>query len=156
MAQSLRASVSPQSISLRPQLTRILVSTPCSYEPEDRAGSSPELCSFLGLKDACVSRWSSSRLLLTAAADLIQDLYLKELRAYKPVTQKASDAEGHVQKFNPPAPPKSPEETNLASEMKEYEEQVVEIEGQSASGETQVEEDFFEDIEEDDDEPAHH
>ncbi|EHY58885.1 ATP synthase F0 subcomplex subunit H atp14 [Exophiala dermatitidis] len=88
--------------------------------------------------------------------DLIQDLYLKELRAYKPAPQKASDAEGHVQKFTPPPPPKSPEETNLASEMKEYEEQVVEVEGQSAAGETQAEEDFFEDIEEDDDEPAHH
>ncbi|EXJ80629.1 F-type H+-transporting ATPase subunit H [Capronia epimyces CBS 606.96] len=88
--------------------------------------------------------------------DLIQDLYLKELRAYKPPPQKASDAEGHVQKFTPPPPPKSPEETNLASEMKEYEEQAVEIEGQGAAGETQAEEDFFEDIEEDDDEPAHH
>ncbi|KIW23980.1 uncharacterized protein PV07_09720 [Cladophialophora immunda] len=87
--------------------------------------------------------------------DLIQDMYLKELRAYKPPPQKASDAEGHVQKFSPPAVPKSPEETNLASEMKEYEDQVVEIEGQAAAGETQPEEDFFEDIEEED-EPAHH
>jgi F-type H+-transporting ATPase subunit h len=93
-------------------------------------------------------------------ADLIQDLYLKELRAYKPPPQKASDAEGHVQKFTPPAAPKSPEETNLASEMKEYEEQVVEIEGAAAPGETQsAEEDFFEDIEaidREDQEGAHH
>ncbi|KIX03520.1 uncharacterized protein Z518_07073 [Rhinocladiella mackenziei CBS 650.93] len=88
--------------------------------------------------------------------DLIQDMYLKELRAYKPPPSKASDAEGHVQKFTPPATPKSPEEANLAKEMKEYEDQVVEIEGQSATGETQAEEDFFENIEEDDDEPAHH
>lgn len=86
---------------------------------------------------------------------MIQDLYLKELRAYKPPPAKASDAEGHVQKFSPPTAPKSPEEANLASEMKEYEDQVVEIEGQAAAGETQAEEDFFEDIEEDD-EPAHH
>ena len=90
-------------------------------------------------------------------ADLIQDLYLKELKAYKPPPQKASDAEGHVQKFSPPAAPKSPEESNLASEMKEYEDQTVEIEGQAAAGETQSsEEDFFEDIDADDEDTAHH
>ncbi|EXJ57622.1 F-type H+-transporting ATPase subunit H [Cladophialophora yegresii CBS 114405] len=92
-------------------------------------------------------------------ADLIQDLYLKELRAYKPPPQKASDAEGQVQKFTPPAAPKSPEETNLASEMKEYEEQSVEIEGTSQPGETQPEENFFEDldaIDAEDKETAHH
>lgn len=89
-------------------------------------------------------------------ADLIQDLYLRELKAYKAPTQKASDAEGHVQKFSPPATPNSPEEANLASEMKDYEDRVVEIEGQAAAGESEVaEEDCFEDIEEDD-EPAHH
>jgi F-type H+-transporting ATPase subunit h len=91
---------------------------------------------------------------------LIQDLYLKELRAYKPPTQKASDAEGHVQKFSPPAAPKSPEETNLASEMKDYEEQTVEIEGASSEpGETQAEDNFFEDIDaidSEDKEAAHH
>jgi len=90
------------------------------------------------------------------AADLIQDLYLKELKAYKPPPQKASDAEGHVQKFSPPAAPKSPEETNLAGDLKAYGDQVVEVEGQSSSGETQeVQEDLFEEPEPDD-EPAHH
>ena len=87
-------------------------------------------------------------------------MYLKELRGYKLPPQKASDTEGHVQKFTPPAAPKSPEETNLASEMKEYEDQVVEIEGASAPGETQsVEEDFFEDldaIDAEDKEVGHH
>lgn len=80
-------------------------------------------------------------------ADLIQDMYLKNLREYKVPPQKASDAEGQVQKFNPPATPKSPEEANLASDMKEYEDQVVEIEGQAAVGETQEpEQDYFEDL----------
>jgi F-type H+-transporting ATPase subunit h len=86
-------------------------------------------------------------------------MYLKELRAYKPPQQKASDAEGHVQKFAPPAAPKSPEETNLASEMKEYEDQAVEIEGAAVPGEAQPEEDFFEDIDAidaEDREGAHH
>ena len=58
---------------------------------------------------------------------------------------QASDAEGHVQKFTAPKPPKSPEETDLASELQEYEAQQVEIEGQTAteSG-APVEQDWFE------------
>lgn len=84
-------------------------------------------------------------------------MYLKELKAYKPPPQKASDSEGHVQKFSPPAAPRSPEETNLASEMKDYENQSVEIEGQAATGEAQhPEEDYFEDLKQFDEEPAHH
>jgi F-type H+-transporting ATPase subunit h len=74
-------------------------------------------------------------------------MYLKELQAYKVPQPKPSDSEGHVLKFQAPAPPKSPEETNLASEMKSYEEQVVEVEGQaSAGGATEPEEDYFEDF----------
>ena len=85
-------------------------------------------------------------------------MYLKELRAYKAPAQKASDAEGHVQKFNPPAAPKSPEETNLASEMSDYENQKVEVEG-AVPGETQTsqEDDYFEDLKQfDEEEKAHH
>jgi F-type H+-transporting ATPase subunit h len=90
-------------------------------------------------------------------ADMIQDMYLKELKAYKVPPMKASDAEGQVAKFSPPAAPKSPEEANLANEMKEYEDQVVEIEGQAATGETQsADEDYFEDLKQFDEEPAHH
>jgi len=74
-------------------------------------------------------------------------MYLKELRAYKIPQPKPSDAEGYVQKFQAPAPPKSPEETNLASEMKAYEEQVVEVESAPAEGEAPwTEEDYFEDL----------
>ena len=83
-------------------------------------------------------------------------MYLKELRAYKPPPPKASDSEGHVLKFQAPAPPKSPEERNLASQMKAYEDQAVEIEGQAATGEmTEAEEDYFEDLKQFDEEPAH-
>lgn len=74
-------------------------------------------------------------------------MYLKNLKEYKVPAAKASDAEGHVQKFNPPAAPKSPEESNLASEMKAYEDSAVEVEGQAATGETaEPEEDYFEDL----------
>ncbi|RMZ82786.1 hypothetical protein DV738_g1622, partial [Chaetothyriales sp. CBS 135597] len=81
-------------------------------------------------------------------ADLVQDLYLKELRSYKAPAVKASDAEGLVQKFTPPPAPKSPEEAQLAAEVSEYESQQVEVEGAAVPGETQqsTEEDYFEDL----------
>jgi F-type H+-transporting ATPase subunit h len=84
-------------------------------------------------------------------------LYLKELKAYKPPPTKASDAEGHVQKFTLPPTPKSPEEAHLASDMKAYEDQVVEIEGQAATGETtEPEDDYFEDLKQFDEEATAH
>lgn len=82
-------------------------------------------------------------------------MYLKELRAYKVPQPKPNHAEGHVQKFTAPPPPKSLEETNLASEMKAYEEQPVEVEGQASTGEAQEpEDDYFEDLKQLDEE--HH
>ena len=103
---------------------------------------------------------TSSLAQLTKAlpADLVQDMYLKELKNYKLPAVKASDAEGHVQKFQIPKPPRSPEESNLASDLKAYENQQVEVEGQSGdAGSSPAAPDWFE---EDDfeDEPAkeHH
>ena len=75
-------------------------------------------------------------------------MYLRELKNYKPSATKASDAEGHVQKFSMPKPPSPPEETDLAKDLKAYENQQPEIEGQAAPGETAHEEDWFEEPEE--------
>lgn len=84
-----------------------------------------------------------------AAADLVQDLYLRELKAYKVPQVKASDAEGHVQKFSIPKAPASPEESDIASELKAYESQTVDVEGGASSegGAVLPEEDWF--VEED-------
>ncbi|KAK9780853.1 putative ATP synthase subunit H [Seiridium cardinale] len=90
-------------------------------------------------------------------ADFVQELYLKELKAYKPTPVKDSDAVGQVQTFSTPKAPKSPEETDLASSLKEYESMAVEVEGQEtvAPGTAApVVEDWL--VEEEDDEPAHH
>ncbi|RYP52184.1 hypothetical protein DL768_002626 [Monosporascus sp. mg162] len=62
-------------------------------------------------------------------ADFVQELYLKELKAYKPSPVKDSDAIGQVQTFTVPKAPKSPEEADLANSLKEYENAVVEVEG---------------------------
>lgn len=76
-------------------------------------------------------------------------MYLRELKGYKPTPIKASDSEGHVQKFSAPKPPHPPEEGDIAQDLKAYEEQQVEVEGQVASGEAApVEEDWFEEPEE--------
>lgn len=84
------------------------------------------------------------------AADLVQDLYLRELKAYKVPQVKANDAEGHVQTFAIPKAPASPEETDIASELNAYETQAVDVEG-AATGEDGAalpEEDWFEEEEE--------
>lgn len=85
----------------------------------------------------------------------MQDLYLKELKNYKAPTVKASDAEGHVQKFSIPKPPPSPEESDIANDLKAYDTQTVELEGTGSAtegGAPAVEEDWFE--EEEDEAPA--
>lgn len=77
------------------------------------------------------------------------------MKGYKPPPAKASDSEGHVQKFTPPKAPHSPEEIDIANDLKAYEDQQVEIESQAAGGEASAteEEDWFE--EEDEEEEAH-
>ncbi|CAD6566833.1 MAG: hypothetical protein ASARMPREDX12_004835 [Alectoria sarmentosa] len=89
-------------------------------------------------------------------ADLVQDLYIKELKGYKPPPVKPSDSEGHVQKFSPPKAPQSPEESDIANDLKAYENQQVEVEGQAAGGEASAtEEDWFEEDEEEEAHAAH-
>jgi F-type H+-transporting ATPase subunit h len=79
-------------------------------------------------------------------------MYLKELKAYKPTPIKASDSEGHVQKFSAPKTPKSPEETDIANELKAYEASSVDLVGSEGSeeGAAPIEQDWFEEEEEED------
>ncbi len=90
------------------------------------------------------------------AVDLVQELYLRELKNYKVPAVKANDAEGQVQKFTAPKTPKSPEEADIANELKAYEASAVEIEGQADAGEGAdiVEEDWF--VEEPEEDEKHH
>jgi len=89
-------------------------------------------------------------------ADFVQELYLKELKAYKPTPVKESDAVGQVAVFQLPKTPKSPEEADLASSLKEYEEMAVEVEGQegAAAGQPAVVEDWL--VEEEEEEEGEH
>ena len=98
------------------------------------------------------------RLTRLFAADFVQELYLKELKAYKPTPVKDSDAAGHVQTFTAPKAPKSPEEADLASSLKEYEDAIVEVEGNegvTATSTPAVVEDWLVD-EEEETSGAHH
>lgn len=67
------------------------------------------------------------------AADFVQELYLKELKSYKTPAVKESDSVGQVKTFVAPKTPESPEESDLAGSLKEYENMAVEIEGQDSS-----------------------
>lgn len=67
------------------------------------------------------------------AADFVQELYLKELKAHKAAPIKDSDAIGQVATFSEPKTPASPEEADLASSLKEYESMAVEVEGQEGA-----------------------
>jgi F-type H+-transporting ATPase subunit h len=96
--------------------------------------------------------WSFANILFTA--DLVQDLYLKELKAYKAPAVKPNDSEGNVQTFNAPKAPKSPEEADIANELKAYEASTVDIEGQAEGGAATSNE--FEWFEEEPEEEAHH
>ncbi|KAI1504645.1 ATP synthase complex subunit H [Biscogniauxia marginata] len=93
-------------------------------------------------------------------ADFVQELYLRELKAYKPSPIKDSDSVGQVQVFSPPKAPKSPEETDLANSLKEYENMAVEVEGNegAAAGASTpaVIEDWLVDEEEEEAAGAHH
>ena len=84
-------------------------------------------------------------------------MYLRELKAYKPTPVKASDSEGHVQKFSAPKIPKSPEETDIANELKAYEASSVDLVGAEGSeeGAAPINEDWFEEEEEDEHAKAH-
>ncbi|KAI1294541.1 ATP synthase complex subunit H-domain-containing protein [Xylaria venustula] len=91
-------------------------------------------------------------------ADFVQELYLRELKAYKPTPVKDTDSVGHVQTFNAPKPPRSPEEADLANSLKEYENMAVEVEGNegaSATSTPAVIEDWLVE-EEEEEEGAHH
>jgi len=82
-------------------------------------------------------------------------MYLRELKAYKPKPVAPNDADAHVQKFKAPAAPTSPEEANLANDLKAYEDQVPEVEGQAGQeGAAPVEQDWF--VEEEEEEEVKH
>ncbi|KAK4241586.1 hypothetical protein C8A03DRAFT_41068 [Achaetomium macrosporum] len=91
-------------------------------------------------------------------ADFVQELYLKELKAYKPTPVKESDAAGQVATFSLPKAPKSPEEADLASSLKEYESMAVEVEGQEATAAGQPAAPAVDDwlVLEEEEEAAHH
>ncbi|EPE08245.1 atp synthase h chain [Ophiostoma piceae UAMH 11346] len=91
-------------------------------------------------------------------ADFVQELYLKELKAYKTPAVKLEDSVGQVATFSLPKAPASPEEADLASSLQEYESMAVEVEGQETGADGQVAAAPVEDwlVEEEEEEGAHH
>lgn len=62
-------------------------------------------------------------------ADIIQDLYVKEVKAFKAPTLTAADAAGSVKSWAAPAAPAPPAvEGDVAADLSEYDAQAVEVE----------------------------
>ncbi|KAF9791319.1 ATP synthase complex subunit H-domain-containing protein [Thelephora terrestris] len=82
--------------------------------------------SFVARQALSVTRTASrsSRLLSSSSVlrkDFVQDMYLKELKVYKPAPKAANDHVGSVKEFSAPAPPQVPAlPTDLASELARY------------------------------------
>jgi len=96
-------------------------------------------------------------------ADPVQDIYLRELKAYKSKPESLANAEGQVKKWSPPNPPPLPESANagIAQELSAYESEAVEVEGQEApaAGGTTLpvkEDDWFEEEATFGEKEAHH
>ncbi|CAN6637238.1 ATP synthase subunit H, mitochondrial [Trichomonascus vanleenenianus] len=68
--------------------------------------------------------------------DLVKDLYLKELKAFKPTPRTAADAQGEVRQWNVPQAPQAPKlEAAEADALAQYEAQEVEVETAIPEGE---------------------
>jgi F-type H+-transporting ATPase subunit h len=153
-AQSFRASVccSPSRLGVKltplpPRARRLHASLGSNLSPWLAAPSSRLRPSAQVTQPNCAAAVSTDP--IRAPADLVQDLYLRELKNYKVPQLQANDAEGHVQKFKVPAAPTSPEEADIASDLKTYETQTVDIEGgASEDGTVLPEEDWFEEEDE--------
>ncbi|KAK9364856.1 ATP synthase complex subunit H-domain-containing protein [Lipomyces kononenkoae] len=62
--------------------------------------------------------------------DIVQDLYLKEIKNYKAPAIKATDSVGQVKPWVAPSAPTPPSvEASAPTDLDEYDSQVVEVEG---------------------------
>ncbi|PWN21044.1 hypothetical protein BCV69DRAFT_298835 [Microstroma glucosiphilum] len=79
-----------------------------------------------------------------ARRDLIQEAYLRELKAYKPAAKSADSHKGQVREFHQPSPPKAPatpSSSSLSSELDSYassEPDVAEVSKSSSTEEVSV------------------
>lgn len=95
-----------------------------------------------------LARRVSSRGLHSSASrlDLVQNLYLSEIKSFKPKPLTEKDAEGSVLPWSVPAVPKPPSVEGSASEVDAYAAEPVEVETKAAgasASEPSVGEDWF-------------
>lgn len=76
---------------------------------------------------------------------MISDLYVKELKAFKPTPLSAADAEGSTKKWAAPISPKTPEVEGSTEELASYDSAEVFTQSETVSedGAPAVEEDWF-------------
>ena len=71
-------------------------------------------------------------------------MYLKELKSYKTSPSKLGEIDGQIQKFAIPQAPLSPEDRDIAKDLKAYESQEVEIESTASEVESVQDQEMFE------------
>ncbi|KAK9235516.1 ATP synthase complex subunit H-domain-containing protein [Lipomyces kononenkoae] len=75
--------------------------------------------------------------------DIVQDLYLKEIKNYKAPPVKATDSVGQVKPWVVPSAPAPPAaEASAPTDLEDYESQVVEVEGVAAASEEEPQSDL--------------
>ncbi|CCH44897.1 ATP synthase subunit H, mitochondrial [Wickerhamomyces ciferrii] len=97
---------------------------------------------------------------IPARKNVISDLYVKELKGFKPTPLTAQDAEGSVKPWKAPAAPRTPGlEADAATQLNEYESAPVEVDSAPVANEGATEstgEDDWFVLEEDPVEENHH
>lgn len=68
----------------------------------------------------------------------IQDIYIKEISAFKPKSASAQDAQDFVVPWNVPKAPSPPKDEISTSEVSEYANAPVEVEAEPASTATDI------------------
>ena len=125
---------------------KTLLGAPCKRRDEKKKKnvSNPDKLAMFSqiIKRSIVRAPLATRAFTSSAArfNVIQDLYLREIKSVKLQPIAAKDAEGSVKPWSAPAQPKLPElEAQGADALKAYSEQDVEVSKDAASAESSVE-----------------
>lgn len=109
------------------------------------AAHAPSSCAPPRPVDTNVQRVLASRAFSVTPqrANLISDLYVSQIKAFKPTPFTAKDAEAATKSFELPSKPAVPETDISADSLSQYEAADVETEAVGSSGSVAAEEDWF-------------
>ncbi|ODV75121.1 F1F0 ATP synthase subunit h [Cyberlindnera jadinii NRRL Y-1542] len=80
---------------------------------------------------------------MPARKNIIQDLYINELKAFKPTPLSAKDAEGATRPWTKPVAPQQPAAEIDAAELADYEAAEVEVASHTTGSAAEASEEWF-------------